>query len=282
MRILITGATGFVGRHVLKMLQADFQEAELLSPSSKALNFQVMLDEESYLPFLHDVDIVINCVGIIVERRPSQTFATLHDQAPSALFRACERCGVKKVIQISALGADANAQTSYHQSKRSADDVLRSLSLQWFVLQPSLIYGEGGASTLLFQCLTRFPMWVLPDSGKQMIQPIHISDVVATVKRCLQTETQGKITLPLVGNNALSFVDWLQAIRQTSGRKPASVLSISSKKALFVGRLFKSFMPLLHPDNLQMLFRGNTADVSAIIKFLGRAPLSTNEMLKRG
>lgn len=280
MRILITGATGFIGRHVLQMLKADFPKATLLSPSSKVLNFQTMLKEESYLPLLDDVDVVINCVGIITEN-PKQNFETLHYQAPRALFKACERCGVKKVIQVSALGADAEAQTPYHQSKKAADEVLRALSLQWFILQPSLVYGEGGASTRLFQRLAKLPIWVLPDSGQQMIQPIHISDVVAAIKLCLHEETQGEITLALVGNNAVSFVDWLQVMRQSSGRPPAFVFSISKRKALFVGSLFKSLLPLLHPDNLQMLFRGNTTDVSDITAFLGRSPLSINEMLRR-
>lgn len=281
MRILLTGSSGFVGRHIVQMIQADFPQADLQAPSRRTLNFQTMLHIKDWLTFLEDVDVVINCVGIIGESS-GQTFSILHYQAPSALFRACEYVGVKKIIQLSALGADASGKVPYQISKFKADEVLRQTSISGFILQPSLIYGEGGASASFFQRVAKLPVWLLPEGGKQMIQLIHISDVVAVIKQCLHAETRESNTIPLVGNNAISLVDWLQAIRRTSGHSPALVLPISKKYTLLFAQRLTPVMPLVHPDNLHMLFKGNTADVSAITEILGRAPLSTLQMLRRG
>jgi uncharacterized protein YbjT (DUF2867 family) len=76
---------------------------------------------------LTGVDAVINTVGILREGR-GRRFA-IHDQVPRALFAACPEAGVRRAIQVSALGADASAASRFHLSKRAADDFLATLDL---------------------------------------------------------------------------------------------------------------------------------------------------------
>lgn len=68
-----------------------------------------------------------------------------------ALFDASVQAGVKHIVQVSALGADAHAASAYHRSKKAADDHLRSLPISSTIVQPSLVYGPGGASASLFE-----------------------------------------------------------------------------------------------------------------------------------
>ena len=146
MNILLTGSTGFIGSHILgELIRLDYHvTACVREPASPSLNvryevidFVRATDVKDWLPLLDNIDVVINSVGIISESK-SQTFSALHTRAPVALFRAAEVAGVRQIIQISALGADEQAQSHYHLSKREADEALQSLSLSWYILRPSL------------------------------------------------------------------------------------------------------------------------------------------------
>lgn len=270
MKILLTGASGFIGQHLLKTLQAAGHDVKKATRSN-GFDFKQMTTKEAWLPHVTGIDVAINCAGIIVETA-RQTFTTLHYQAPVALFRACEEANNVKVIQISALGADEQAFTPYQLSKKAADDVLRSLPLQWFVLRPSLVYGKGGKSMKMLQRLASLPVLPLPEGGKQLIQPVHISDLTDTVLNCLTSSTS-KLTLDIVGAHSVLLKDWLQLMRAAKGKPPALIISIPFKTSLAIAKLGKHIVPLMHPDNLRMLEKGNFSDARPLTDFIGRMPM---------
>lgn len=276
LNVLLTGASGFIGRNVASALAAA---GHRLKPASRrhGIDYCRMQAVADWLPHLAGVDAVINSVGIIGESG-SQRFEPLHRTAPSALFRACAQAGIRRVLQISALGADASAFSAYHLSKRAADDCLRSLDLDWFVLRPSLIYGRGGKSADLFMRLAALPLIPVIGDGQQALQPVHISDVVATVLQSLTTSTTRQ-TLDVVGNEAITFADWLQSMRQAQGLPRAGMFHIPLPLALALARLGRHFSPLLQPENLRMLQAGYRADVQPLTRFLGRMPLTVETRL---
>lgn len=275
-KVLLTGATGFIGRHLSSALIKASYDVTAASRSN-GVPFDQFTSAQDWYPYLSDVDAVINAVGIIVETR-TQKFRILHDQAPAALFQACADLGVKRVIQISALGADVQAFTPYQLSKKAADDALRALDLDWFVLRPSLVYGTGGASMQMFQQLSRLPIIPLIGDGQYRVQPVHISDLVDVIVTCLQTQ-KTRQTIDVVGPASITFRDWLQAFRIREKRKPAMTVSIPFNLMLAGAALGRFIMPLVHPDNLRMLRQGNVADVKPMAAFLGRSPLTVEEGL---
>ncbi|WP_124949171.1 NAD-dependent epimerase/dehydratase family protein [Sulfuriferula thiophila] len=273
MKILLTGASGFIGKHIGLALTPAGHE---VVPVARAygLDFSSMLTPTDWLPHLQGVDAVINCVGIIAETR-EQRFVTLHTAAPIALFHACVQAGVSRVVQISALGADEHAFTPYQLSKKTADDVLRGLPLQWFVLQPSLVYGQGGKSVRMFQRMAMLPVIPQIGDGKQLVQPVHISDVVATVLLCLQA-IPAQRTLDVVGAYPLYFINWLQLLRKAQGKPPAPTMPIPLTLVMALTHIAKIMLPMLQPDNIRMLQQGNAADVQPLAEFLGRMPLAVD------
>lgn len=276
MNILLTGANGFIGRNITAALATTGHQIKPVS-RHHGTNFVLMTTPEHWLPHLKNIDAVINCVGIIGETG-SQRFEPLHTLAPSALFRACAQAGIRRVLQISALGADDTAFSAYHLSKRAADDALRGLDLDWFVLRPSLIYGKGGKSAELFMRLARLPVIPVIGDGLQKLQPVHISDVVATVMHCL-TSPEIRKTLDIVGTETVTFIEWLQWMRRAQGLPPAPVLRVPFPLALAVSRVARHFNTMLQPENLRMLQTGYWADVQPLAHFLGRMPLSIEPRL---
>jgi uncharacterized protein YbjT (DUF2867 family) len=274
MNILITGASGFIGSHVLKALvksnhsvSACIHQSEL-SVSCKIfkVDYMKMQQAQDWLPLLHYIDVVINCVGIISENSKSR-FKVLHAAAPIALFKACKHSNVKKVIQVSALGADDSALVAYHKTKKQADDYLKQSNLNWFILKPSLVYGEEGESYRLFKRLSNLPLIPLVGKGQQLIQPVHIDVLVQTIIQCLHSDTKTNQSLNVVGPKAISYQQWMQILRTKKSK--ARFLAIPLKLMLFFAKLGSLFgLKLLSPDNLTMLKQNNIADVAPLQNFL--------------
>src|SRR5688500_7015749 len=176
MNILLTGASGFIGRHLAVALRAAGHRVVETRREAHDASSQVQVDftrairGEDWIDKLAGVDCVINAVGILREHG-SQSFERIHTQALCALFKACAQRGVRRVIQISALGAD-RGQSGYFSAKHLADECLAQLELDWTIVQPSVVYGPGGTSARLFSLLASLPITPLPGSGEQQLQPI--------------------------------------------------------------------------------------------------------------
>jgi uncharacterized protein YbjT (DUF2867 family) len=294
MRILLTGASGFIGQHLLQALLAEGHQVvcagRTVKPSSDPrlsylqADFTKDTDKAAWLPRLAGIDAVVNTVGIFRERGP-QTFETLHTRAPRALFAACaESDDVHMVLQLSALGADEQADTPYHLSKKAADDYLASLPIRACIVQPSLVYGADGASARAFKALASMPFALRFGDAAQLVQPIHVDDLVAAMVCLLRQRLHvdqpllpGIVPLrtarrlALAGPQALPFTDYLAALRAAMGMGRLRVLKLSTGTARLLARLGR-WLPggLLDPDALRMLDRGNSADPGPTRRLLGR------------
>jgi uncharacterized protein YbjT (DUF2867 family) len=284
MRILLTGASGFIGQHVLQALLADGHHVVCTArrpqnsgnPRVRYLHADFANDTEQsvWLARLTGIEAVINTVGIFRESG-MQTFERLHTLAPRALFAACAVSpDVRMVIQLSALGADEQADTPYHLSKKAADDYLAALPLSACIVQPSLVYGPEGASALLFKTLASMPLTVRFGRAPQLVQPVHIDDVVAAIVALLHLPPGGGARrLPLVGPEALSFTDYLGRLRSAMGLPRQRVLTLPGALSRLLAKAGRRLPgALLDEDALRMLDRGNTGDAGPITQLLGRPP----------
>jgi uncharacterized protein YbjT (DUF2867 family) len=277
MHILITGSGGFIGRRLVDSLRAaghTVTEAGRRAGRSAAMvdvDFTRDLDPDSWKPKLAGIDAVINAVGILREHG-EQTFERVHARAPQALFDACAAVGVRRVVQISALGADRGT-TGYFRSKHRADEHLAQLPLDWTIVQPSLVFGVGGASARLFTMLASLPVIPLPGGGRQQVQPIHIDDLVLAITKVVQRRDFARRRVALVGPEALNLREFLARLRHALGIPPARFLPIPAscmRAAAIVAQI--SSRSLLDRDSLTMLEAGNTADPADTCELLAHAP----------
>ncbi|KQW87914.1 hypothetical protein ASC94_25825 [Massilia sp. Root418] len=232
MRILVLGATGLIGRHLLAALRAAGHEAIGASrrapkwaaapgtdggPAWRELDFGALTGADAWLPHLDGIDAVVNCVGILRERSPGD-YERLHHQAPAALFAACARTGIRpgiRVIHFSALGSTGDAPTAYWRSKAAGEQALaRHPALDATIVRPSLVYGADGASSKLFLALATLPAVALPAAHSSRVQPVHIDDLCAAVLALLERPASAPPVpeLAAVGPCAMSLAAYLACL----------------------------------------------------------------------
>ena len=291
MRVLLTGAHGFIGNAILNGLHAHGhqvvaavhrqQPLTTTDVSYVPVDFTHDHHSDDWLPRLKNIDVVINCVGIIRETS-QQGFNALHRDAPIALFKACSLAGVKKVIQLSALGADAQASSQYHLSKRAADDFLATLDIDWLILRPSIVIGSRAASSELFRALAALPLIPIINHGRQKIQPIIIDDLVRIVIQSVAQTENSQQRIDAVGGEAVSLRDLLTLFRDQLGLGPARFIRIPFQLGLWLAALAKPLSNgIINRETVQMLQRDNIADVQNITFRFGFTPVSVSEWLSR-
>jgi uncharacterized protein YbjT (DUF2867 family) len=281
MRVLVAGGSGFIGHALADALVREGHEVIRASRHGElAVDFAKVPPAAWWRPRLENIDAVVNAVGILREQG-GQTFDALHAHAPAELFRACAEARVPRIVQVSALGADKSASSRYHLSKKAADDVLRALSVDAAIVQPSLVYGPGGASARLFDTLAACPVLMLPHRGAMQVQPVHLDDVVTGIVALLKAPMHGVTTIAFAGPRALSLRDYLARLRRALGIGGRAIVlplpeTLFTALAAIAGKLPRSF---IDRETARMLLRGNTGDASAFTRLLGREPRDVEDFI---
>lgn len=277
MKILVCGASGFIGSAITQALRRAGHEVirGVRRPSGTsdiAIDYRTDTDPASWLRRLRGIDAVVNTVGIIAER-PGSSFLNLHQRAPIALFQACAAAGLRRVVQISALGADTG-DTGYFRTKSAADTALMGLPLEWQILRPSLVYGENGASAAAFRRLASLPAIALPAlPAAARFQPVHIDDLAAGVLAALDPRTPPRQCVDCVGATSHTMREMIEHYREAFGLGPALWLSIPRPVMAITARLAGLVPGLpLNPETWRMLQQGSAGDAAGFEQWIGRAP----------
>jgi len=241
MRVLILGGTGLIGSAVVARLRADGHECTTVSRGNRGsshIRQDVAATQrpEDWAPFLRNIDAVVNAAGIL-QAGPGQSSAGVHVTGVRALYAACERLGVRRIVHLSAVGADREAISPFSRTKGEAECALTRYDLDWVVLRPSIVIGRAayGGSALL-RGLAALPLLpVLPDTGP--VQPVHLDDVVESVVRFLRPESPAGVAMDVVGPHRMSFSEAVQMIRRWLRWRRAPTVAIPSFFASLIFRL---------------------------------------------
>ncbi|HEV3317100.1 MAG TPA: complex I NDUFA9 subunit family protein [Candidatus Angelobacter sp.] len=292
MQLLLTGATGFVGSHLLKRLLAEGNSVRALvrSPQKISLspkpNLELVqgdvvegagLDEA-----MRGCHAVIHLVGIIVEAG-SATFERVHHLGTRNVVEAAKRSKIARFIQMSALGARADGVSEYQTTKWKAEEVVRQSGIPWCILRPSLIFGPGdGFVNQMLDVMRKAPLFrPVPGDGKPRFRPIFIDDVTGCFAQSLTNAAATDLTIELGGADELSLNEVLVEIAQCAGiRKPAVHVPMP---AMMMGAAVAQTVlrrPPVTLGQLRMLKEGSTCDIGPMKRIFGLTPIGFREGLR--
>jgi uncharacterized protein YbjT (DUF2867 family) len=288
LRVLLTGATGLIGRAVLASLHGEGHAVVAVARSPDAatrlpeaagciaLDIAKATSPADWLPHLVGIDAVVNCAGVLQDS-PRDSTTGVHAEGAAALFAACEQAGVRRVVQISALGVDRGDATAFARTKLAGDEALMARNLDWAILRPSVVVGRqayGGSA--LFRGLAALPILPrLADAG--LLQIVQLDDLVRTVLFLLRPGAPSRLVLEVVGPERLSLEAVLGTYRRWLGLREARFVTLPSwlaHVAFRVGDLIGllGWRPPLRSTTRHELTRGAVADPAPWTRVTGIAP----------
>ncbi|WP_135853751.1 complex I NDUFA9 subunit family protein [Halorussus salinus] len=227
MNILVAGGTGFIGTnlvgelddegHDVTALARDPEEADL-PPGVEAVRGDVTAYDSIEGAF-EEQDVVINLVALSPLFKPSggTTHTEVHLGGTRNVVEAAEEHGVRKIVQMSALGADANATTEYLRSKGQAEEVVADSELAATVFRPSVVFGEGGEFVSFTKVLTTPYVTALPGGGRTRFQPIWVGDLAPMLAASVE-ETHDGETYEIGGPEVLTLADVTRLAYRAEGK----------------------------------------------------------------
>lgn len=230
--VTVFGASGFLGRYVVRALTArGWRVRAAVRNPHTAHELKVIGDVgqvqlmQANLRFPYSVaravegaDAVINLVGVLFEAG-RQTFESLHVNGSDVIGDACAAAGIRNVVGVSAIGANAESESDYARTKGEGENVLREHVPTADILRPSILFGPEDDFFNRFAGLTSFaPALPLIGGGKTKFQPAYVEDVANAVAISVTRGTTGE-TYELGGPNVYTFKALLQFVLDTIDKK---------------------------------------------------------------
>ncbi len=224
--VCVLGGSGFVGSELCNRLVSKGYSVKVLTrneghcrhlkvlPSLSVIKID-SYDTQSIAANSSDCDVLINLIGILNEKgHAGKEFHDIHVGITRQALNACEQVGITRMLQMSALNADANGPSHYLRSKGKAENYLTTFSensLNVTVFRPSVIFGEGDSFLNRFAKLLKFMPAVFPLAcAHARFSPVYVGDVAQKMVDAINDETSFGKTLELCGPNTYSLKELVQ------------------------------------------------------------------------
>ena len=292
MLIAVTGATGFVGRHIAAVLtRRGHAVRALVRRPIKARTLESLgvervpgdlADVAALTTLTRGAHAVVHLVGIIVEKGPA-TFHAVHVDGTRRVVEAARQAGIERFVHMSAVGArDERGATPYHRTKWHAEQLVRASGLSHAVFRPSIISGPESAP---IRTLARLHRWspVVPvfGDGRFPTQPVWVEDVALAFALSVEQPTLSG-AFELGGPQVLTYEEFLLAIGRAAGHpRPLVHMPLAlARAAAGAFDLLGAAAPLTS-DQLQMLVEGSATPDNAIESVFGIRPIPFEQGLNR-
>ncbi len=284
MRVLVAGGTGYVGGAVVRVLRAEGHTVRALvrpgSPRPTWLGEVELVTGDVVAgtgleEAARGAEAGINLVGVLRAPR-GQSHDAVHVQGTRNLAAACLRAGVRRLLYVSAVGADADGATPYLRAKAAAEDALARSGLEAVVVRPSVVFGPGGPGPNMVQTLRdlvcRAPVVPMFGDGGFLLQPISTDNLAVGIARLLALPAAAGRTYEAGGPERLPYREVLRRIATAAGRR-LRCLSVPVAP-------LRAMLPLLERlpgfplsrDEFTMLLAGNVCDPTAFWQDTGVQP----------
>ena len=257
-KIAILGGTGFVGQSLCNRLSKDGYKLKvptrnreynrdnlILLPNLELIETDIH-NSDDLKELLIDCDAVINLVGILNEKRNNgKGFRKVHVELVKNLISICKVHGIRRILQISALGTDAkNGKSFYLKTKGEAEKLLRSNSvgIKTTILKPSVIFGKKDSFFNRFAKLLKICPFFFPLACyKTKFSPIYVLDVVEMIAKSINDPNSYNKSYQLCGPKTYSLKNLISFTSKTLDLK-CVIIPLNNTLSYFQARVF-DFLP---------------------------------------
>ena len=235
---------------------------------------------------------VVHLVGII-RQRPEEgiTFDAIHFQGTRAVIDAARRAGVRRFIQMSALGARPDAPSKYHQTKYAAERYVRESGLDWTIFRPSLIHGPGGEFMQMELAWARGkapPYLFMPYFGggllgmapARKVQPIAVGDLARAVAEAMENPTTIGKSYDIGGAEQMSWPQMHRMVAMEVTGRPRLTAPLPAWWAKLLTRALPARVLPFNRDQVLMSQEDNVCDLTAFVRDFGWTPAGLSASLE--
>jgi uncharacterized protein YbjT (DUF2867 family) len=285
MRVMVVGASGLIGSAVCARLAARgdaivavvHRSAEPgLVPADVMQIDLARASEADWQPSLAGVDAVVNCAGLLQDG-PGESTHGVHAAGAAALFHACERAGVHRVVHLSAVGVDRATPTAFSRTKRMGDQALMERDLDWVILRPSVVIGRAayGGSALMRGLAAAPIVPIMPDTGP--LQIVHLDHLVDSIVFFLKPDAPVRRAFDVVGPRTWTFDETVALLRRWLRWPPARRLRMPAALGALVYKLgdavaWLGWRPPVRTTARREILRGATGDPEPLARATGIVP----------
>ena len=255
-RIAVTGASGFVGRHLVARLQAAGHD---VVPLSRGTGFDLAMPDAGALArALEGCDAVVHCAGINRELA-TQTYDAVHVRGTQALVAAAQAAGIRRVSVLSFLRARPDGPTAYHRTKWAAEALVRESGFDYTILKAGVIHGRGDhLLDHLSHALYSFPVFGLVGLRERAVRPVAVDDVARILEAAATGDPRLRNrTIAVLGPEELALGEVVRRVASVVGRRPLYV-RVPVVGQLLLARLCEAVMrvPLIAVAQVHILAEG--------------------------
>ena len=269
MRVAITGGTGFVGRHLARELLARGHEALLIARGKDVRDESIyklagarffaadLSDAQELRQAFSGCDAVAHFAGINREIG-SQTYQRVHIEGTRHVVEAARRASVGKIVLLSFLRARPNCGSAYHESKWTAEEIVRGSACDYTIFKAGVIYGRGDHMLdHLSHALYTFPVFGLVGMKEKPIRPLAVEDLVEGIIAAFHDVRLSNKTVSIAGPEEIALGKAVRRVGHVIGRSPLYLrvpIAIQRIIAWTAERTMK--IPLLSLAQLRILSEG--------------------------
>ena len=234
-RVTVFGGSGFIGRAIVRLLTqqgamvtvgcTDVEAAKSLKtvgmPGQVAVVKADVLNKDAVSRALTGADHVVNLVGLLAPHG-RHSFSKVHADAPGMIAAGAAAAGVRSLVQVSAIGADADSKSAYARTKAAGEENARKAFPDTVVLRPSVVFGpDDGFFNRFADLAAKAPAMPLIGGARTLFQPVYVDDVAAAVLAVLGQSKAGGKTSELGGPDVVSLRKVMTIVmEQTQRQRP--------------------------------------------------------------